>query len=340
MPYHRTTDPLSPIQIVDTIHRLVNQPARQLGATFRPRIGITTACFPNQYGRFPSIGQNKAYAEAVWMAGGEPVLLSFFALSPGSDSFEASWGKLQGLHGILLTGGEDLDPRWYGESLHPQTQNQDATAWRDWWEWHLARLATTLCLPVFAICRGMQIWNVALGGTLWQDLHDLQIAVDERTSRRGVFSPKTLVRQHAPAIIDVDRYRRHPIVLEESGAVARWLTTAAIASVASMHHQAVRTPAPLLRVSGTSFPPYPVIEVLERRDISRSSFGIGTQFHPEEDQEQAWASRLFQEFVRAARQYASSRFDELERYTEAIARIVCPPHEQHEGEVSDAHARA
>lgn len=117
----------------------------------RPCIGIT--CGVNEQGRY-SLPQT--YVEAIQQEGGRVILLP-----PG----EAIWPEVDGL---LLPGGDDIQPHWWGEDILPGLD-----AWepeRDVYEIFLVREAWQRNVPLFGICRGMQVTNVALGGSLWQDI--------------------------------------------------------------------------------------------------------------------------------------------------------------------------
>src|SRR4051812_45852890 len=97
------------------------------------------------------------YIESVRRAGGEPSVLDF--------EHDPS---LNGLDGVLLTGGGDIDPAEYKEAPHPRTNPPDAT--RDAFELALARMAMDAGTPILGVCRGLQVMNVAAGGTLIQDI--------------------------------------------------------------------------------------------------------------------------------------------------------------------------
>ena len=202
---------------------------------------------------------NAAYLEAITGAGAQPVLLP--PLGDGS--------RLLGtIDGLVLTGGADVDPALYGEDMHPLTE---AERGRDDFELPLVRAALEQGLPVLAICRGHQVVNVALGGTLLQHVDREEHRGDSRDGRREI---------------------RHPRVrLDPHSHLAELLGTTEIATN-SLHHQAVNTLAPGLRATGWSEDG--LIEALENADGSLLSL----QCHPEElVTTEPWARRLFAAFV-------------------------------------------
>ena len=147
-----------------------------------PRIGITTFRGRDSSNR-PTVGVGQAYVDAVTGAGGLPVLLPILDPTSAPDT-------LAGLDGLVLTGGGDVDPRRYGQAPAPQVYGVDAT--RDAWELALVAAAPA-SLPVLAICRGMQVLNVARGGTLvqhvpghadrermYQVVHDVDVVAGSR----------------------------------------------------------------------------------------------------------------------------------------------------------------
>lgn len=201
------------------------------------------------------------YAEALRQAGIEPVLIS--AESPRA---------LAGLKGLLLSGGTDLNPAIYGETPHAGNEPPDDA--RDALETGLLAEALAADLPVLAICRGMQLFNVAHGGTLVQHLENSAIHVFHGQNRA------------LPA---------HGILVEPGTQLAAILGGGAHA-VNSRHHQAVGRVGAGLRVTAKSTPDG-VIEALER---SASRFALAVQWHPE-DQVHADASqrKLFEAFAEA-----------------------------------------
>ena len=206
------------------------------------------------------------YDAAVRRAGATPKALSL-------DGAAAT--ALDGVDGLLLTGGDDVDPTLYGEAAHPTYDVSEPG--RDAFEIALIRRALAADLPVLAICRGLQVLNVALGGTLIQDIPS---------------EPGALL-QH-----DVEG---PPDTLAHTVAVAPGSYLAALAgpdgtrAVNSRHHQAIRTLGQGLVVTGTS--PDGVIEAAE---IPGSRFCVGVQWHPENFKTGEF-DRLFAGFVEACR---------------------------------------
>ena len=193
---------------------------------------------------------------------------------------------LDGCDGLLLTGGADVDPRKYGETeRHPSVHVDDA---RDALELPLARRALERDLPLLAICRGMQVLNVAAGGTLVQDLPSARpSAVHHR-----VPEPRT-----APAH-DIDVTRGTCVARLLGGRDAPGLRL----TVNSRHHQALRDTAPGFVASATA--PDGIVEAIERPDLR---FCVGVQWHPENFWATGEFAPLFAAFVDAARRHHASR---------------------------------
>lgn len=137
-----------------------------------PRIGLTTT--PSVLEDRPVEALDRPYVDAVAAAGGVPLLLP--VLDPGRAAT-----VVEGLDGLLLSGGGDVDPAWYGCVASPHVRKVQAE--RDGWEMALLRAALARGLPVLGICRGAQLLNVAAGGSLVQhlpDVSDLAHCVDDR----------------------------------------------------------------------------------------------------------------------------------------------------------------
>jgi putative glutamine amidotransferase len=185
---------------------------------------------------------------------------------------------LERVDGVLLTGGGDVDPVFYGEDRHPSTV--DAEPGRDEFEIDLARRALTRGTPLLAICRGVQVLNVAAGGTLVQDIPS-EIATGLAHS---VQQPKDL--------------ECHDIHVEPGSRLSRILGEAAPACscrVNSRHHQAVGAVAPGFLVSARAADG--VVEAIEKPD---APFCIGVQWHPENFWRTGQFNGLFDAFVAAA----------------------------------------
>ena len=219
---------------------------------------------------------NTAYLAAIEQAGMLPLVTA-----PLGDRALAD--ELLGrVDGLLLTGGEDVDPRHYGAAPHPATE--DPHVERDAWELALVAAARRRGMPVLAICRGMQLLNVALGGTLIQDLPSQrpgEIAHAQATEREE--------RVHGATIDPTSRF----------GAAIG----AASIRINSSHHQAVDRLAPGLRVVATSEDG--IIEAVE--GMAGDWWVLGAQWHPEElvDTPEPWDRDLFAAFASEVRRVAA-----------------------------------
>jgi len=182
--------------------------------------------------------------------------------------------------GVLLTGGGDVDPAFYGEPRHPATV--DAEPGRDEFEMDLARRALDADVPLLAICRGAQVLNVAAGGTLLQDIPSLR----PDALAHSVAEPKDLLC-HA---ISIRSGSRLSTVL---GAVVGDDCTC---RVNSRHHQAIGRLGRGLAVSAEA--PDGIVEAVEKAD---ARFCIGVQWHPENFRTTGTFRALFAAFIAAAR---------------------------------------
>lgn len=212
-----------------------------------PRIGISA--LTREVEGQPRTGVNAAYAAAVVAAGGIPLLLS--PIIPPADAPAA----VAALDGLILSGGADIAPGRYGATPHPKLGAVEAE--RDAFEFALVEAARRRKVPILAICRGAQLVNVALGGTLWQDLP---------TERPGTVAHDGDWARTA---------RVHQVALTPASRTARAMGTEGC-RVNSVHHQAVRDLAPDLCASGHADDG--LIESFEARD---GEWLIGVQWHPE-----------------------------------------------------------
>ena len=242
----------------------------------RPLIGLpaqTLEAIPGQLPRAWAVGQQ--YVRALADAGALPWPIPL--LTEDEATLRAIYDRLDGL---FLAGGADVDPCHYDEERAECCGESDPP--RDRTELLLARWAAAEGKPLFGVCRGFQILNVACGGSLFQDLPS-QCA---GPLRHDHFSPDM--------VHDRDR-RTHHVRIEPGSLLAQLLGREEI-EVNSMHHQGVRRLAPGLRA--TAFAPDGLVEGFE----GAGSFLLGVQWHPEElvgtDEP---SRRLFAGFIEAAR---------------------------------------
>ena len=211
---------------------------------------------------------NSAYIQALESAGLVPVVV------PPLSNEGAAREILSRVDGILLTGGEDVDPSLYGQARMEMCGASNAA--RDSTEIALVRAARDLKRPLLAICRGPQLLNVALGGTLIQDIPS---QVD------GAL-------EHNPK--DERSSRVHPVEVVPGSRLAAAVQATSL-SVNSLHHQSVQDAAPALRVSARA--PDGVVEGLETPDDDW--WVLAVQWHPEEmiGTPESWDRGIFKAFA-------------------------------------------
>lgn len=221
-----------------------------------------------------AIAQNRRmsdYLESVRRAGGEPL-----EVAAGGESPEHILARIDG---VMLTGGGDVDPMLYGEAPHATFQAAEAD--RDQFEIALTRAAIAANIPFFAICRGMQLANVAMGGTLIQDIPSEVPGALEHS----VPEP----RAHVAHEVWVAKGSRLSALLADH------MEDGETCHVNSRHHQSVATAAPGFEVTATS--PDGVIEAMEK---TGTAFCIGVQWHPENFWRTGEFRSLFEGFIQAA----------------------------------------
>lgn len=207
------------------------------------------------------------YTDAILRAGGLPIAIPIIKEQSDIEQLTDT------LDGLLLSGGEDIDPEWYGEDPIPQLGT--VTPARDSLEMMLTRRFIAADKPIFAICRGCQLLNAACGGSLYQDLNSQHEAIQHS--------------QKAPR-----SHRSHNITILEDTLLHRIARTEQV-KVNSFHHQAVKKPAPGFRISSRAADG--VIESIEHPD---ASFVLGVQWHPEHTAlTDSLSAKLFEAFVQA-----------------------------------------
>jgi putative glutamine amidotransferase len=238
-----------------------NLPARMTA----PLVAITATT--RMMEGLPRVRLNEAYADAVRAVGLVPLVLPPIE-PPELDSVLAA------VDGILFSGGEDVAPSEYGEDTSSRTDAPNRP--RDRCELALARLARERKVPSLAVCRGIQVMNVAFGGTLVQDI--------------PTECPSTLRHDRA----DARASRVHDVTIERDSALARALGATAL-TVNSSHHQSLARIADGLRVTARA--PDGVIEGAEW--VADDWWMLGVQWHPEELLRDAndWDRSLFRAFA-------------------------------------------
>ncbi|MCC6177356.1 MAG: gamma-glutamyl-gamma-aminobutyrate hydrolase family protein [Chloroflexi bacterium] len=244
----------------------------------RPLIGISAGLQTTRDGR-TYVHLPESYARAVGTAGGAPVLI------PPLDEPDALERIVGRLDGLLFPGGKDVEPALYGEARHPKVNLVDGPL--DALEMTLASLAVQMRLPTLGICRGQQALNVALGGTLFQDL-------PTEPSLGGVPHPQSAAGERADLA--------HAIRVASDSRLASILGATDL-GVNSFHHQAVRRLGRGLKA--VAWAADGVVEGLESEE---HPWLFCVQFHPEDlIDDHPPSRRLFAAFVEACASGARDR---------------------------------
>lgn len=240
----------------------------------RPIIGVTTYLEQAQTGVWdvPASFLPKVYFEAVNLAGGIAILLP-----PQPVDGDIARAVIERLDGLIVAGGKDVDPARYGQERLPTTDEPRPD--RDEWEAALLDAAIETGTPFLGICRGLQILNVALGGSLHQHLPNV-VGSDRYSAGGGVFSD-------------------NEVFVEPQTKVAELLHSGDTLVGKSYHHQAIDELAPGLNVSARSDD-----GTVQAVEVEGVTFGIGVQWHPEHTPDDL---RLFEGLVDAARDYRNGR---------------------------------
>lgn len=234
-----------------------------------PVIGVTTYNSENKYG-YPITALMRIYVSALIEAGGAPVLI------PSGLTEDDRQSILNRLDGILLTGGGDIGIERYGEEFHPRLDGVDPD--RDEVEIALLRAAQESGKPFLGICRGIQVINVAMGGTLYTHI---------QTQFPGAL-------KHDYDSVSQRQFLAHTVDVEKGSHLADILGSREL-KVNSLHHQGVKKLAPALSPVGHA--PDGLVEAVE---LPGHPFGIAVQWHLEWLTDQPVTRRLFRAFVNAA----------------------------------------
>ena len=238
-------------------------PSPKAGGGAPPLIGITTYQEPARWGVWVREAAllPAPYVRSVERAGGVPVML------PPTATLRGLGALVGRLDGIVIAGGGDLDPDLYGAVRHAETGPPQPQ--RDRFELALARAVVDADLPFLAICRGMQVLNVARGGALIQHL-------PEAVGHRG----------HAP---ETGLVGSHPVQISGTSLVGKIMGDSA--HVPAYHHQAVSRLG-----KGLSAVAWAEDQVVEAVELQGHRFGLAVQWHPEEGDD----GRLFEALVAEA----------------------------------------
>lgn len=244
----------------------------------RPIVGITTYLQRAQTGVWDvqAAFLPEVYFAAVERAGGIPVLLPPQPLDGG-----VAEQVMARLDGLIIAGGLDVDPSRYGAQPHEKTDRPSRL--RDDWDDALLTAAIEQEVPFLAICRGIQVLNVNRGGTLHQHLPEV-VGDDRYTGENGVFKTNQ--------------------VEVEGGSRVAAIIGAGPHEVQSYHHQAIDAVGDGLAVTAHSGG-----GVVQAVELDGVPFGVGVQWHPEQDAEDD--ARLFESLVEAARAYADDHDREV-----------------------------
>jgi putative glutamine amidotransferase len=252
----------------------------------RPIIGIPTQALQSfggiPAGFPPSWAMSQRYIHALTAAGAIPWMIPLLP-----DDADTMRGIYDELDGFFLPGGADIDPANYGEERHPSCDHSDPA--RDRVELIMAEWAMRDHKPILGVCRGLQLLNLAAGGTLWQDVE----------SQR----PSSIKHDYFPFRDGHARdYLAHAVTIREGTRLAEILG-AGDRKVNSMHHQGIHRLATGFIVSATA--PDGLIEGIEGHG---DQFLMAVQWHPEALAEKdPLTQRLFEAFTTAARDYRRER---------------------------------
>lgn len=240
----------------------------------KPKIGITLSgtiqapeyCWPSRHG-FDYL--KRSYHKAVVVSGGVPILLA--------NTIDKSLIKeyVKYIDGLLISGGEDMDPKYFRQKPHKSISPSPPE--RDIFELNMIKYAMKRKIPIFGICRGLQVLNIALGGSLYQDLSCM---------------PQKTLRHADPKETDKLFHK----VKVEKGTLLHKIIGKQTIEVNSSHHQTISEIGGRLRVA--AFSSDGVVEGLE---FPGYGFLIAVQWHPEMILKRNHSKKLFEAFILAAK---------------------------------------
>ena len=255
---------------------LVSSRNQPVPMPLRPLVAVTSSLADTPQGR--RVRVNEAYVRAMELAGLVPVLV------PPLERPEDAERIAEVVGGVMLTGGQDVDPGQYGQRAHPSSESPDVL--RDATEIALVRAAKARGLPLLGICRGCQVMNVALGGTLIQDLPTGTTtgaggaALDHRANAHRTSRVHEIVAEPGSRLVDAVRAERF--------------------ATNSMHHQAPDRIGDGLRVVARA-----TDGIAEALESEGNWWAVGVQWHPEEltGTREDYDRSLFAAFAEAVRAY-------------------------------------
>ncbi|QGH33681.1 gamma-glutamyl-gamma-aminobutyrate hydrolase family protein [Gracilibacillus salitolerans] len=237
--------------------------------SIKPVIGITSSIV--SHNNIPSYNLHEKHIQSVMRAGGVPIIIP-----TGPEPMAEVWVSI--CNGIILSSGEDIDPNSFGANPSPKIQNTNKK--RDLTEIELVKYAQKHRKPILGLCRGVTMLNVALGGTVIQDIE---------TSNPNPINHNQQAARPEPT---------HYIQIDETSRLYQILSSSNI-QVNSIHHQAIDQLAPNLKKVAVA--PDGVIEAVEAIDKT-SPMIIGVQWHPEEmASEDPSMQKLFDTFIMACK---------------------------------------
>ena len=235
----------------------------------KPLIGITaTPQYPHKLLSFDKVAH--AYVNAVQKAGGIPVIL------PTDLKAEDVQVLRSKLDGILLSGGGDIDPARFEGMPSEEIGGVDSD--RDEMEFSIVRLSVETNWPLFGICRGLQVINAAMGGSLYTDIPE-QYPTELRHDTKGISSSRSYEAHEVRIVPETKLFS----ILKET-----------LLSVNSFHHQAILEPAKGLKISA-----YASDGLIEGLELPGHRFLVGVQWHPECLQRKSEQRELFKAFIQA-----------------------------------------